>query len=93
MPFVLSVYCLIFRAVSKTGAAVNKFYFEHRVMNHAEGSLEALIQKSLGNKLNSSTSRKTNEKQSKKQSKNQTWLVIKKASVEGRGGDQNTKLN
>lgn len=30
-------------------AAVNKLYFEHRVMNHAEGSLEALIQKLMKN--------------------------------------------
>lgn len=32
---------------------MNKLYFEHRVMNHAEGSLEALIQKSLDSKLES----------------------------------------
>eukprot|EP00438_Fugacium_kawagutii_P004821 Skav226388 [mRNA] locus=scaffold1631:52006:57687:+ [translate_table: standard] len=30
-------------------AAVNKLYFENRVMNHAEGSLEALIQKLMKN--------------------------------------------
>ena len=56
-------------------------------MNHAEGSLEALIQKSLDcNKLNNPKNKR------KAESKKQTG-VVKKASVEGKGGNQNAKID
>jgi hypothetical protein len=56
-------------------------------MNHAEGSLEALIQKSLGcNKF------KKPKKRMKSRQKGKPG-VVKTSSVQGKGGAKNTKID